>query len=152
MSDWFAFCLLIFQWIQLIYKVGLCISLWDILEIGESFISDVDASYHTQGKYFASHRRWIRLLLHLPPPSHRVVHCCLLKITFSCHQLRSVLPVFDHPLMRCCWEPWNPVPNPVFVFPWISSMIYTFRRKSYGILLDCKLFYLLTSRWPIGLF
>ncbi|KAA0198064.1 DNA directed RNA polymerase III subunit [Fasciolopsis buskii] len=33
---------------KLIYKVGLCISLWDILEIGESFISDVDASYHTQ--------------------------------------------------------------------------------------------------------
>ncbi|TNN06625.1 DNA-directed RNA polymerase III subunit RPC8 isoform 3 [Schistosoma japonicum] len=32
---------------KVIYKVGLCISLWDILKVEESFISDVDGSYYT---------------------------------------------------------------------------------------------------------
>ncbi|KAG5443622.1 DNA-directed RNA polymerase III subunit RPC8 [Clonorchis sinensis] len=32
---------------KLVYKVGLCISLWDLLEVQESFISDVDGAYHT---------------------------------------------------------------------------------------------------------
>ncbi|CAH8436296.1 unnamed protein product [Dicrocoelium dendriticum] len=32
---------------KLVYKVGLCISLWDVLEVRESFISDVDGAYHT---------------------------------------------------------------------------------------------------------
>ncbi|CAH8611092.1 unnamed protein product [Schistosoma mattheei] len=32
---------------KVIYKVGLCISLWDILKVEESFISDVDGAYYT---------------------------------------------------------------------------------------------------------
>ncbi|KAF8567389.1 hypothetical protein P879_01712 [Paragonimus westermani] len=31
---------------KLVYKVGLCISLWDIVQVEESFISDVDGAYH----------------------------------------------------------------------------------------------------------
>nr|CAH8868476.1 unnamed protein product [Trichobilharzia regenti] len=32
---------------KVIYKVGLCVSLWDILKVEESFISDVDGAYYT---------------------------------------------------------------------------------------------------------
>ncbi|GAA49376.1 DNA-directed RNA polymerase III subunit RPC8 [Clonorchis sinensis] len=57
---------------KLVYKVGLCISLWDLLEVQESFISDVDGAYHTAGLYpsgqITPSFEIVILEFHLPSP------------------------------------------------------------------------------------
>ncbi|CAL8088406.1 unnamed protein product [Calicophoron daubneyi] len=49
---------------KLVYKVGLCLSLWDISKIEESYISDVDGAYHALVTFrFACFRPFIDEIL-----------------------------------------------------------------------------------------
>ena len=37
--------------LQVVHNVGLCIALWDILKLEDSYIFPGDGSYHTVGKW-----------------------------------------------------------------------------------------------------